>query len=81
MPLYDKDKSLATDERTRVLYPPWEYERNLADANNQGTPAGTSSASPPAGWVEFSALKVHRGGGFVMAGTDAPLDSPPPPRT
>ncbi|MFS8099713.1 amidohydrolase family protein [Lentzea alba] len=73
--LYDKDKSLATDERTRVLYPPWEYERNLADANNQGTPAGTSSRALLQGWVEF-ALKVHRGGGFVICGTDAPLDSP-----
>lgn len=73
--LYDKDKSLATDERTRVLYPPWEYERNLADANNQGTPAGTWSRAILQGWVEF-ALKVHRGGGFVICGTDAPLDSP-----
>ncbi|GHH30315.1 amidohydrolase family protein [Lentzea cavernae] len=73
--LYDNDKSLATDERTRVLYPPWEYERNLADANAQGTPAGTSSRAVLRGWVEF-ALKVHRGGGFVITGTDAPLDSP-----
>ncbi|MGW6929501.1 amidohydrolase family protein [Lentzea sp. NPDC054927] len=73
--LYDKDKSLATDERTRVLYPPWEYERNLADANNQGTPAATSSRAILRGWVEF-ALKVHRAGGFVICGTDAPLDSP-----
>ncbi|WP_439659653.1 amidohydrolase family protein [Lentzea sp. HUAS TT2] len=73
--LYAKDKSIVTDERTRVLYPPWEYERFVADANNQGTPAGTSSLDVLRGWVEF-ALKVHRGGGFVITGTDAPLDSP-----
>ncbi|SDM96916.1 Imidazolonepropionase [Lentzea albidocapillata subsp. violacea] len=73
--LYDNDKSLATDERTRVLYPPWEYERNLADATKQGTPAATASRVILKGWVEF-ALNVHRGGGFVITGTDAPLDSP-----
>ncbi|MFJ5990391.1 amidohydrolase family protein [Lentzea sp. NPDC092896] len=73
--LYAKDKSIVTDERTRVLYPPWEYERFVADADNQGTPAGTSSLDVLRGWVEF-ALKVHRGGGFVITGTDAPLDSP-----
>ncbi|MFI6095621.1 DPP IV N-terminal domain-containing protein [Lentzea sp. NPDC051213] len=73
--LYAKDKSLVTDERTRVLYPPWEYDRYVTDANNQGTPAGTSSPDLLRGWVEF-ALKVHRGGGFVICGTDAPLDSP-----
>ena len=73
--LYAEDKSIVTDERTRVLYPPWEYERFVADAGNQGTPAGTASLEVLRGWVEF-ALKVHRGGGFVITGTDAPLDSP-----
>ncbi|MCG8924949.1 amidohydrolase family protein [Lentzea sp. CC55] len=73
--LYDTDKSLVTDERTRVLYPPWEYERYVADANGQGTPSGTSSRAILRGWVEL-ALEVHRGGGFVITGTDAPLDSP-----
>ncbi|MFD4671513.1 amidohydrolase family protein [Lentzea sp. NPDC058450] len=73
--LYDNDKSLVTDERTRVLYPPWEYERFVADANTQGTPTATSSRAVLKGWVEL-ALNVHRGGGFVITGTDAPLDSP-----
>ncbi|MDX8053861.1 amidohydrolase family protein [Lentzea sp. BCCO 10_0798] len=73
--LYDTDKSLVTDERTRVLFPPWEYERYVADANTQGTPAATASRAVLKGWVEF-ALNVHRGGGFVITGTDAPLDSP-----
>ncbi|MET9226297.1 amidohydrolase family protein [Lentzea sp. NPDC003310] len=73
--LYDTDKSLVTDERTRVLYPPWEYERFVADAATQGTPAATASRAVLKGWVEL-ALNVHRGGGLVITGTDAPLDSP-----
>ncbi|NKE63683.1 amidohydrolase family protein [Lentzea sp. PSKA42] len=70
--LFAEDKSLALDERTRVLFPPWEYERYLADANSGG---GTSSAYLLRNWVEF-ALAVHRGGGLVICGTDAPLDAP-----
>ncbi|MCP2245419.1 DPP IV N-terminal domain-containing protein [Lentzea aerocolonigenes] len=70
--LFAEDKSLALDERTRVLFPPWEYERYLADANSGG---GTSSAYVLRNWVEF-ALAVHRGGGLVICGTDAPLDAP-----
>ncbi|GGU23436.1 DPP IV N-terminal domain-containing protein [Lentzea flava] len=70
--LFAEDTSLATDERTRVLFPPWEYERYLADATSGG--AGTS-AYVLRNWVEF-ALAVHRGGGLVICGTDAPLDAP-----
>jgi Tol biopolymer transport system component len=70
--LFAEDKSLALDERTRVLFPPWEYERYLADANSGGA---ASSAYVLRNWVEF-ALAVHRGGGLVICGTDAPLDAP-----
>ncbi|MEV6243384.1 amidohydrolase family protein [Lentzea sp. NPDC051838] len=70
--LFAEDKSLATDERTRILFPPWEYERYLADANSGGA---ASSAAILRNWVEF-ALAVHRGGGLVICGTDAPLDAP-----
>ncbi|MFD9698650.1 DPP IV N-terminal domain-containing protein [Lentzea sp. NPDC059081] len=70
--LFAEDKSLVTDERTRVLFPPWEYERYLADATSGG---GTFSAAILKNWVEF-ALAVHRGGGLVICGTDAPLDAP-----
>ncbi|SDF81400.1 WD40-like Beta Propeller Repeat [Lentzea fradiae] len=70
--LFAEDKSLATDERTRVLFPPWEYERYLAEANSGGA---NSSAAILKNWVEF-ALAVHRGGGLVICGTDAPLDAP-----
>jgi hypothetical protein len=69
------DKSLVTDERTRVLFPPWEYERYVADANNAGTPASNWSTHILRGWVAL-ALAVHRGGGLVICGTDAPLDAP-----
>ncbi|WP_112267467.1 amidohydrolase family protein [Lentzea terrae] len=70
--LFAEDKSLALDERTRILFPPWEYERYLADANSGGA---ASSAHILRNWVEF-ALAVHRGGGLVICGTDAPLDAP-----
>ncbi|MGZ3146632.1 DPP IV N-terminal domain-containing protein [Lentzea chajnantorensis] len=70
--LFAEDRSLVLDERTRVLFPPWEYERYLAEANTGGA---SSSLHILRGWVEF-ALAVHRGGGLVICGTDAPLDAP-----
>jgi Tol biopolymer transport system component len=73
--LFTEDKSLVTDERTRVLFPPWEYDRYVTDANNAGTPASSWSPDVLRGWVTF-ALAVHRGGGLVICGTDAPLDAP-----
>ncbi|MBB5953698.1 Tol biopolymer transport system component [Saccharothrix tamanrassetensis] len=72
--LYADDKSLVTDERTRVLFPPWEYERYVADANAAGTPASPWSRDALAGWVD-QVLRVHRGGGLVICGTDSPLDA------
>ncbi|WP_433260033.1 amidohydrolase family protein [Actinosynnema sp. CS-041913] len=72
--LYADDKSLVTDERTRVLFPPWEYERYVADANAAGTPASPWSRDVLAGWVDL-VLRVHRAGGLVISGTDAPLDA------
>uniref|UniRef100_UPI0031F1B478 amidohydrolase family protein n=1 Tax=Saccharothrix longispora TaxID=33920 RepID=UPI0031F1B478 len=72
--LYADDKSLVTDERTRVLFPPWEYERYVAEAEAAGTPASPYSRDVLAGWVDM-VLRVHRGGGLVICGTDAPLDA------
>lgn len=69
--LYVDDKSLVTDERTRVLFPPWEYARYVADADAAGS---AWSRDILAGWVDM-ALRVHRGGGLVICGTDAPLDT------
>jgi hypothetical protein len=72
--LYAEDKSLVTDERTRVLFPPWEYERLFADADAAGTPASPWSRDLLQGWTTV-ALRVHRAGGLVLNGTDAPIDS------
>ncbi|MGM1064118.1 amidohydrolase family protein [Saccharothrix sp. Mg75] len=72
--LYADDKSLVTDERTRVLFPPWEYAQYVADADLAGTPASPWSREVAARWVDL-VLRVHRGGGLVICGTDAPLDA------
>ncbi|MCE6995290.1 amidohydrolase family protein [Saccharothrix sp. S26] len=72
--LYADDKSLVTDERTRVLFPPWEYQRYVADAEAAGTPGSAYSRDILAGWVDM-VLRIHRGGGLVICGTDAPLDN------
>ncbi|MEV8443935.1 amidohydrolase family protein [Actinosynnema sp. NPDC051121] len=72
--LYAEDTSLVTDERTRVLFPPWEYQRYVADAAAAGTPGSPWSREILAGWVD-AVLRVHRAGGLVICGTDAPLDT------
>jgi Tol biopolymer transport system component/imidazolonepropionase-like amidohydrolase len=73
--LYADDKSLVEDERTKVLYPKWEYDRFVVDTNGQGTPATAYFRKLLQGSVEML-LRVHRGGGLVVCGTDAPLDTP-----
>ncbi|MEU4806486.1 amidohydrolase family protein [Actinosynnema sp. NPDC023587] len=72
--LYADDKSLVDDERTRVLFPPWEYRRYVEDANAAGTARSPWSEEILAGWVDM-VLRVHRAGGVVICGTDAPLDT------
>lgn len=72
--LYADDKSLVDDERTRVLFPPWEYERYVADAAAAGTPASPWSKDVLAGWVDVL-LRIQRAGGLVICGTDTPLDT------
>ncbi|ALG07134.1 amidohydrolase family protein [Kibdelosporangium phytohabitans] len=71
--MYGEDKSLFTDERTRVLFPQWEYDRLKAEVAAIGTP-GAPTAKALAANVDM-ALRVHRGGGLVITGTDAPLDN------
>ncbi|WP_246365959.1 amidohydrolase family protein [Kibdelosporangium persicum] len=71
--LYAEDKSLFTDERTKVLFPQWEYERLASDINAIGTP-GAPTPQALAANVDM-VLRVHRGGGLVICGTDAPLDN------
>jgi Tol biopolymer transport system component/cytosine/adenosine deaminase-related metal-dependent hydrolase len=73
--LYADDHSLLDDPRTKALLPPWEYARfaqKVADAAKD-TPANQLSRAALPGWVGML-LAIHRGGGFVISGTDAPLD-------
>lgn len=72
--IYVDDRSLVEDERTRTLFPSWEYERYVEKADSGDTPAGRAAAAMLAANVDM-VLRVHRGGGFVIAGTDAPLDN------
>ncbi|GAA4873033.1 amidohydrolase family protein [Saccharopolyspora cebuensis] len=72
--LYAFDRSLVEDRRTRVLFPPWEYERLLAEAEEAAGPEGEVTRRELANQVDML-LRIHRGGGVVIAGTDAPLDN------
>ncbi|RJL34340.1 amidohydrolase family protein [Bailinhaonella thermotolerans] len=71
--LLAEDRSLVEDERTRVLFPDWEYERLVAKADGAGGPHAELYHRITAGMVD-ALLRVHRAGGLVVAGTDAPLD-------
>lgn len=72
--IYAQDRSLVEDARTRTLFPAWEYQRYVEKADSAGTPAGEAAAALLAANVDM-VLRVHRGGGYVIAGTDAPLDN------
>ena len=68
------DPSLLTDPRTTTLYPEWEYKALLAEVETARGPAGVATRALLAGNVDM-VLRIHRGGGFVIAGTDSPLDN------
>ncbi len=73
--LYREDRSLFEDPRTKALLPPWEYAKlaaKVADAGRE-TPTNEQVAAALQGNVAML-LAVHRGGGFVISGTDSPLD-------
>lgn len=72
--LYADDRSLVDDERSRVLFPPWEYERYLQKALEARQPPAVATRALLKANVDM-ALRVHRGGGLVITGTDAPLDN------
>ncbi|HEX2130331.1 MAG TPA: amidohydrolase family protein [Actinophytocola sp.] len=72
--LYADDRSLVEDPRTRALFPSWEYEQFVSKADEAGTPANEATMALLAANVDM-VLRIHRGGGFVIAGTDAPLDN------
>ncbi|GAB1513431.1 amidohydrolase family protein [Actinophytocola sp. KF-1] len=73
--IYDNDRSLVEDVRTRTLFPSWEYAQYVAKADAARTPANATTLALLAANVDM-VLRIHRGGGFVIAGTDAPLDNP-----
>jgi Tol biopolymer transport system component/cytosine/adenosine deaminase-related metal-dependent hydrolase len=69
------DPSLVTDPRTKTLYPAWEYAALLAKVQTAAGPAGVTTRALLAGNVDM-VLRIHRGGGLVISGTDSPLDNP-----
>ncbi|WP_207229783.1 amidohydrolase family protein [Krasilnikovia cinnamomea] len=71
--LYADDRSLVDDRRTRTLYPSWEYARLLQRVADAGSPAGEVARELLRTNVG-TVLRVHRAGGLVITGTDAPLD-------
>jgi len=73
--IYADDRSLVDDRRTRVLYPSWEYERFVTKADDAAKPPGAVARELLRGNVDM-VLRIHRAGGLVIAGTDAPLDNP-----
>jgi hypothetical protein len=73
--MYAFDRSLVDDPRTRTLFPAWEYAAYVAKADAAQTPANEAVLALLAANVDM-VLRIHRGGGFVIAGTDAPLDNP-----
>jgi hypothetical protein len=72
--MYAEDRSLVDDRRTRVLFPPWEYERFVTRADDATKPPAAANLAMLRSNVEM-VLRIHRGGGLVIAGTDAPLDN------
>lgn len=73
--MYAFDRSLVDDVRTRTLFPAWEYAFYAAKADAAQTPANAPVLALLAANVDM-VLRIHRAGGFVIAGTDAPLDNP-----
>ncbi|MEV4261972.1 DPP IV N-terminal domain-containing protein [Kribbella sp. NPDC049584] len=68
------DPSLLTDRRTTTLYPSWEYDALMAEVNTARGPAGVTTRELLRGNVDM-VLRIHRGGGLVISGTDTPLDN------
>ncbi|TCO62595.1 amidohydrolase family protein [Actinocrispum wychmicini] len=72
--MYAEDKSLVDDVRTRTLFPKWEYDLLVGQANGAGLPENAYVRTNLAGDVDML-LRIHRAGGFVVTGTDSPLDN------
>ncbi|KUL35406.1 hypothetical protein ADL22_27550 [Streptomyces sp. NRRL F-4489] len=75
--LLAQDRSLIEDERTKVLYPDWEYRRLVQKADDAAHPGPETDLDHrlTRGMVD-ALLRVQRAGGLVVCGTDSPLDDP-----
>lgn len=68
------DPSLLTDRRTTTLFPAWEYTYLRGEVDTASGPAGVTTRELLRGNVDM-VLRIHRGGGLVISGTDTPLDN------
>lgn len=71
--LYAEDRSLVEDERTRTLFTPWDYKRLVAKADAAKDPGEDVLRVWNRNDVDML-LRIHRAGGLVVMGTDAPID-------
>ena len=72
--MYAEDRSLVDDVRTRTLFPQWEYDLLAGQAKSAGLPENAYVRTNLANDVDM-VLRIHRAGGFVVTGTDSPLDN------
>jgi hypothetical protein len=71
--LYGEDRSLVEDPRIRALYPPWEYARLKARADQLATQDRTAQLENLARQVA-EIRQTIRSGGVIVSGTDSPID-------
>ena len=69
--LYAQDRSLIDDPRIKALFPPWEYARLAARADQPATAAGLASLARNVAHLRT----LIAAGGQVVTGTDSPIDS------
>jgi hypothetical protein len=72
--LYRDDKSLFTDPRVRALFPPWEYAK-LAAAVARADQQDVDGTAIVLRGQTATVAAILRGGGRIVAGTDAPIDN------
>ncbi len=71
--LYGADRSLVDDPRTKALYPPWEYAKLTARA--QQAASGDNSLALSSLAANVAHLRaILKAGGRVVTGTDSPID-------
>ncbi len=71
--LYGEDRSLVEDPRVRALYPPWEYARLKARADQLAGQDRTAQLENLARQVA-EVRETLRAGGTIISGTDSPID-------